>query len=105
MKLTLKTTLADIFAASTLELPEDADLHSKIVSAAYKLMIPIDRENLLEDLQVECEDEDGGSLSCWVKANPDRIPDLLDLWQTYKDNGAEHWLALYQALNDLWCHD
>ena len=101
MKLTLQTTLADILSASILELPETPDLHSQLVTAAYKLMIPISRENLLEDLQAECDDEYDGPLNHWVKANPDRISDLLDLWQTYKDNGADHWQALYQVLNEL----
>lgn len=101
MKLTLQTTLAEILSASILELPETTDLHSQLVTAAYKLMIPISRENLLEDLQAECDDEDNIFLRHWVETNPDRIPDLLDLWQTYKDNGAEHWQALYQALNEL----
>ena len=45
MKLTLDTTLREILAADTIELPEDPELHSQIVSAIYKAKSPVDDEN------------------------------------------------------------
>ena len=52
MKLTLTTTLADILAADTIELPEDPELHSQIISAIYKAKSPVDDENMLMILRL-----------------------------------------------------
>ena len=101
MKLTLDTTLREILDADTIELPEDPELHSQVVLAAYNLMKPIKRENLLEDLQAEYDDEDDAYFRHWVDKHRDKVPELLDLWQKYKDNSSYGWNCLYTALNEL----
>ena len=65
MKLTLTTTLADILAADTIELPEDPELHSQIISAIYKAKSPVDDENMLMDIETTLDDED--EIPVWIK--------------------------------------
>ena len=99
MKLTLTTTLADILAADTIELPEDLDLHSQIVSAIYKAKSPVDDENMLMDIETTLDDED--EIPVWIKSNPDKVPRLLDLWDSYVSDGVPYWDALDYAFDQL----
>ena len=66
MKLTLTTTLADILAADTIELPEDLELHSQIVSAIYKAKSPVEDENMLIDIETTLDDED--EIPVWINS-------------------------------------
>lgn len=99
MKLTLTTTLADILAADTIELPEDLKLHSQIVSAIYKAKSPVDDENMLMDIETTLDDED--EIPVWIKSNPDKVPRLLDLWDSYVSDGVAYWDALDYAFDQL----
>ena len=99
MKLTLNTTLADILAADTIELPEDLELHSQIVSAIYKAKSPVDDENMLMDIETTLDDED--EIPVWIKSNPDKVPRLLDLWDSYVSDGVAYWDALDYAFDEL----
>ena len=99
MKLTLTTTLADILAADTIELPEDPELHSQIVSAIYKAKSPVDDENMLIDIEETYAPED--EIPVWIKSNPDKVPRLLDLWDSYVSDGVAYWDALDYAFDQL----
>ena len=99
MKLTLTTTLADILAADTIELPEDPELHSQIISAIYKAKSPVDDENMLMDIETTLDDED--EIPVWIKSNPDKVPRLLDLWDSYVSDGVPYWDALDYAFDEL----
>lgn len=99
MKLTLDTTLRDILAADTIELPEDLKLHSQIVSAIYKAKSPVDDENMLIDIETTLDDED--EIPVWIKSNPDKVPRLLDLWDSYVSDGVAYWDALDYAFDQL----
>ena len=99
MKLTLTTTLADILAADTIELPEDLKLHSQIVSAIYKAKSPVEDENMLMDIETTLDDED--EIPVWIKSNPDKVPRLLDLWDSYVSDGMAYWDALDYAFDEL----
>ena len=68
MKLTLTTTLADILAADTIELPANPELHSQIVSAIYKAKSPVDDENMLIDIESTLDDED--EIPAWMRETP-----------------------------------
>lgn len=99
MKLTLNTTLAEILAADTIELPEDPELHSQIISAIYKAKSPVDDENMLMDIETTLDDED--EIPVWIKSNPDKVPRLLDLWDSYVSDGVAYWDALDYAFDQL----
>ena len=99
MKLTLNTTLADILAADTIELPEDLELHSQVVSAIYKAKNPVEDENMLMDIETTLDDED--EIPVWIKSNPDKVPRLLDLWDSYVSDGVAYWDALDYAFDQL----
>ena len=99
MKLTLDTTLREILAADTIELPEDPELHSQIVSAIYKAKSPVDDENMLIDIEETCAPDD--EIPVWIKSNPDKVPRLLDLWDSYVSDGVAYWDALDYAFDQL----
>lgn len=99
MKLTLDTTLRDILAADTIELPEDPELHSQVVSAIYKAKNPVEDENMLMDIESTLDDED--EIPVWMRENPDKVPRLLDLWDSYVSDGAPYWDALDYAFDQL----
>ena len=99
MKLTLTTTLADILAADTIELPEDLEPHSQVVSAIYKAKNPVEDENMLMDIETTLDDED--EIPVWIKSNPDKVPRLLDLWDSYVSDGVAYWDALDYAFDEL----
>ena len=99
MKLTLTTTLADILAADTIELPEDPELHSQIISAIYKAKSPVDDENMLIDIKETYVPDD--EIPVWIKSNPDKVPRLLDLWDSYVSDGVAYWDALDYAFDQL----
>lgn len=99
MKLILNTTLADILAADTIELPEDPELHSQIISAIYKAKSPVEDENMLMDIETTLDDED--EIPVWIKSNPDKVPRLLDLWDSYVSDGVAYWDALDYAFDQL----
>ena len=99
MKLILNTTLADILAADTIELPEDPELHSQIISAIYKAKSPVDDENMLIDIKETYVPDD--EIPVWIKSNPDKVPRLLDLWDSYVSDGVAYWDALDYAFDQL----
>lgn len=99
MKLTLDTTLREILAADTIELPEDPELHSQIVSAIYKAKSPVDDENMLIDIEETYAPDD--EIPVWIKSNLDKVPRLLDLWDSYVSDGVAYWDALDYAFDQL----
>lgn len=101
MEITLNTTLTEIFAADTIELPKDPNLYLQIVSVAHKLIAPIERQNTLEDLEYACSNPDNIRLRRWVQENPDKIPTLINNWLAYKTDDSMNWQALEHALDDL----
>ena len=101
MEITLNTTLSEIFAADTIELPKDPNLYLQIVSAVHKLMAPIERKNTLEDLEYACSNPDNIRLRRWVKENSDKVPTLINHWLAYRTDDSMNWQALEHALDDL----
>lgn len=99
MKLTLDTTLRDILAADTIELPVNPELHSQIISAIYKAKSPVEDENMLMDIEETYAPDD--EIPVWIKSNPDKVPRLLDLWDSYVSDGAPYWDALDYAFDQL----
>ena len=99
MKHTHKPPLHESLAADTIELPEDPELHSQSISAIYKAKSPVEDENMLIDIETTLDDED--EIPVWIKSNPDKVPRLLDLWDSYVSDGVPYWDALDYAFDQL----